>query len=192
MTTRWNRGPHPTASTRRRLLRAALALALLGLPTAAARAQEGNREYRIKAACIFKFIRFVDWPARALPETSPNLVVGVFGGTPAETALDTLAGKSIKGKTLVVRQVTSAREAEGCHVVFISGEEREQAARVVEALQGNSVLTVGESPGFARRGGIINFTTEGNRLRFEINREAAERARLTISSQLLKLAKAVR
>src|SRR5687768_293149 len=93
-------------STRRRFLAASLALALGAAAGAApARAQSDDRPARIKAACIFNFIRFVDWPARALPETSPNLVVGVFGATPAESALDTIAGKSVKGKTLVVRQV---------------------------------------------------------------------------------------
>lgn len=151
-----------------------------------------SREYAIKAACLFNFLRFVDWPAQALPDSSPTLTIGVLGKNPFGPALDTLNGKSVKGKTLVVRQVSGIREIQSCQVLFISASERDHLRQILEAVQGQSILTIGDVDGFTRNGGIINFTTDENKVRFEINPGAAERARLAVSSQLLKLAKIVK
>lgn len=151
-----------------------------------------SREYAIKAACVLNFIRFVDWPPAALPENSPNLVVGLLGTNVFGAALDTISGKSVKGKSIVIRQVANQREIQGCHVLFISPSEKDRYRPILESLRNDSILTVSEISGFARDGGVINFFAEGNRLRFEISPAAAERARLTVSSQLLRLAKVVR
>lgn len=165
------------------------AACLLGLAAAPAGAQ--HNPYAVKAACLYNFIKFVDWPDRAFPEGSSTLTIGVLGDNPFGNALNTLNGKQVKGKTLVVRQVTSVKEAQVCQMVFVSTSERSHLPQILEALQGSSVLTVGEMVGFARGGGIICFTEQGNNLAFEINQGAAARSRLTISSQLLKLAKNV-
>jgi hypothetical protein len=153
---------------------------------------QAPREYEIKAAFIYNFIKFVEWPAQALPDTSPTITIGVLGRGPFGGALESLNGKTVKGKRLVVRQLTGTREIGSVHVLFVSASERDSLDQIVSAARGANVLTVGEMAGFARSGGIINLTTQSNKIRFEINPEAAERAGLRISSQLLRLAKVVR
>jgi hypothetical protein len=168
------------------------ALLLAACALLAAPAGGTTREYEIKAAFLYNFVKFVDWPAQALPDNSPNVVIGVLGANPFGRALNTINGRSVKGKTLVVRQVSSAQDAQNCHMLFICPSERDRLRAILDALRNDSVLTVGEMKGFAESGGIINFTLQNDRVRFEINPAAAERARLTISSQLLRLAKIVR
>src|SRR5262249_17935769 len=108
-------------------------------------------------------------------------------------SLDTLNGKSVRGKTLAIRHVRDPRDGTGCQVLFVSEGDTGRFRQAAEALRGAGVLTVGEAVGVAGAGGGgINFPREGNRVRFEINPDAATRARLNISSQLLKLARIVR
>jgi hypothetical protein len=145
-----------------------------------------SREYRIKAACIFNFVKFIEWPASADRDT---ITVCVLGQEAYDAAHSTLNGKSVVGRTLVVRPFTGVRDLRGCQILFISGDERGQWRQIQEALENSSVLTVGEAPGFASSGGIVNFFTQSNKLRFEINPDAAERAGLRISSQLLRLSR---
>lgn len=150
-------------------------------------------EYQIKAAFLYNFAKFVEWPAGALSERSPTLTFCVLGEDPFGADLDqTIAGKTINGKSLVTRRLKPLQEAEGCHILFISASERRRLPQIFEALQGLSLLTVGESERFARLGGIINFTLEQNKIRFEINVDAAERTGLKLSAKLLKLATIVR
>jgi hypothetical protein len=164
----------------------------VGLPVAAPAQQAGLSEADIKAGCLYNFVKFVDWPAQALPPNSPTITVGVMGNSPVGTSLDTLNGKSVRGKTLVIRRVRDPRDGTSCQLLFVSAPESDRFRQAVDALRSASVLTVGEAEGFARSGGVINFTREGNRVHFEINPDAAARARLNISSQLLKLARIVR
>ncbi|MFN3650894.1 MAG: YfiR family protein [Armatimonadota bacterium] len=166
----------------------AAASGLLCLPRAEA---QDPREYSIKAAYLYNFARYVDWPQQALPENG-NLVVGVIGKDPFGPALNTLSGKNVKGRNVVVRRFDTPREASRCHVLFIPESERSRLPQILEAVKDESVLTVSDISGFARSGGMINFKSEDNRIRFEINPGAAERAKLSLSSQLLKLAKVVR
>ncbi|MGH9509604.1 MAG: YfiR family protein, partial [Terriglobales bacterium] len=108
-------------------------------------------------------------------------------------ALDRMIeGKSVHGKKLVARRLGRAEEAGTCQVLFVSSSENGRLTQILASLRGRSVLTVGETEGFAHRGGVINFQLEGSKVRFEINLDAAERSGLTMSSQLLKLAKIVR
>jgi hypothetical protein len=165
-----------------------LGLSFASLPCAVA---EPHNPYAVKAACLYNFIKFVEWPERAFPEGSSNLTIGVLGDNPFGSTLGALNGKVVKGRSLVVRQVSSVREAQNCQMVFISTSERARLPQVLDGLQTASVLTVSEMSGFVKNGGMINFTEQGNNLAFEINQAAAVRARLTISSQLLKLAKNV-
>lgn len=162
---------------------------LLACPPRPATAQ--YNPYAVKAACLYNFIKFVEWPERAFPEGSTSLIIGVLGENPFGTTLNALNGKVVKGKSLIVRQVATVREAQNCQMLFISSSERARLPQILDALQSASVLTVGEMGGFTKSGGMINFTEQGNNLAFEINQGAALRARLTISSQLLKLAKSV-
>jgi hypothetical protein len=116
----------------------------------------------------------------------------VLGDEAFAEGFDTLKDKTVKGKKLVVRHLEQVKDADGCHVLFIGSSEEKRAPQVLQTLQGASVLTVGEMDRFPQLGGIINFVVEKNKLRFEINMNSAERARLKLSSQLLGLAKVVR
>ncbi|MFQ5656776.1 MAG: YfiR family protein [Candidatus Methylomirabilales bacterium] len=150
------------------------------------------REYQIKAAFLYNFVKFVEWPAEALPPPSVTMNVCVLGDDPFGVALDSIEGKTVKGRILEVKRFKTVQALEPCHVLFISSSEKKRLARIVETLKGSSVLTVGEMDRFAERGGIINLIITKNRVRFEINEGAAERAGLKISSKLLKLAEVVR
>lgn len=160
------------------------------LPARPAPAQNSRREYAIKAGLVYNFLKFVDWPAQAL--SGNTLVMGVYGSNPFGPSLSSLNGKTVKGRTIAVRVVNSPAEAEDCHVLFIPAEQAGRRSQILEAVRGSSVLTIGESRGFAREGGMINFVVKDDRVGFEVNLEAAERARLSISSQMLKYATIVR
>ena len=146
-------------------------------------------EYQIKAAFIFNFARFVEWPPAALPEAKSPIVIGILGENPFKDTLEkTVRNKTVEDHPLVVKQFGSAAEASKSHILFISTSERGQLADLIKALEGSNVLTVGEMEQFNEKGGMINFVMEGTKMRFRINNQAATRAGLKISSKLLNLA----
>ena len=151
-----------------------------------------QREYEIKAAYLYNFINYIDWPADALPATGGTLTIGIVGENQFNSAFDALNGKQTKGRTLAVKPVASAKDLESCQIVFIGASEKNRVAEILGQLKTSRVLTVSETDGFAAQGGIINFISERNKVRFQINPEAARRIGLTISSELLKLAKLVK
>jgi hypothetical protein len=114
------------------------------------------------------------------------------GDTPVGPVFSPLNKKQIKGCTVVVKEVSSAKDLEDCQVVFICASEKARVTQILGELKDSRALTVSEINGFAEQGGIINFFSERNKVRFEINPEAAHRLGLTISSDLLKLAKLVK
>lgn len=150
-------------------------------------------EYEIKAAFLYNFVKFVEWPNEVLPETSDTITVCVLGGgDPSVEPLESIQGKIVRGRRLSVRRIRAIKDVESCHVLFISSSEESRLPQIMQSLHGSSVLTVGEMEGFIPSGGIINFVVERNKVRFEINPTSAERARLKLSSQLLSLARVVR
>ena len=150
-------------------------------------------EYEVKAAFLYNFTKYVEWPVPAFRESGDSLVICVLGRDPFGSILDeTLRGESVHAKKLAIRRLARVDEAAGCHVLFVSSSEERDVARILKAIEVTSVLTVGEVEGFAERGGIVNLRKEQNKVRFDINVEAAERSGLKISSQLLKLGKIVR
>jgi len=162
----------------------------LGLP-AGARGQEAvPSEYQMKAAFLYNFAKYVDWPASALPEHAP-LVIGVFGEDPFGGALDEiLRDKVINGHALMARRFALLREVTNCQVLFISSSEKKHWPEILKALQGSSVLTVSENwDQFPQAGGMIYFFMEERRVCFDINDTAARRANLNISSKLIQLRK---
>lgn len=146
---------------------------LLGSP-ALLRAADGLSEYQVKAAFLAKFPEFVKWPTPSAPMT-----VGVLGNDPYGGVLDQM---------VKVRRAKRVEDLKGCQIIFVARSERANLGAILAALAGTGVLTVGETEGFARQGGIIGFIMEGERVRFEINPHAAQRGGLVISSRLLKLA----
>jgi hypothetical protein len=175
-------------------LKRALPAALLGLalllvaPPAAVRAQVAASEYDVKAAFLFNFTKFVEWPGSAFSDDRGTLQLCVFGGNPFGKSLESVIDEEVGGHRLGVRRVEDPGKLAGCHVVFIDPSENDRTPQVLSSLRGEPVLTVGDNRGFLDRGGIINFVLEGTKVRFEINQEAAERAGLKISSKLLRLA----
>ncbi len=154
-----------------------------------------SSEYLIKAGFIYNFAKLVEWPATAFPQPDSPIVIGILGNDPFGATLDRIvADKKISGRVISVKRVKwgkDFKELKDCNILFVSSSEKEHIDSVVEAMKGLPILTIGDAPGFAKRGGIINFTLEDNKVRFEVNVEAAKHADLTISSRLLTLAKIV-
>ncbi len=151
-----------------------------------------QHEYEIKAAYIYHFINYIDWPANALPPPGGTLTIGIVGENPFSAAFDPLNGKQVKGRTLAVKQITAVQDANSCQIIFIFASETSRLKEILDQFKELHVVTVGEIDGFAAHGGIINFISESNKVRFEINPDAAKRLGLSISSELLKLAKLVK
>ena len=156
--------------------------------------EESSREYAIKAAFIYNFGRYVQWPAAAFPSNDSPFLIGVLGNDPLGPLLDEIVKtKKIEGRPIVARRFASLDQYQPCHILFVASsapaKEKQAALRIVQASQ---VLLVGEDAGFASQGAAINFYIEHNKVRFEINVEAAERVRVRISSKLLSLARIVK
>ena len=169
----------------RALPRRALLLVLL-LP-GVARAQAP--EYDLKAAFLFNFVKFVEWPPAAFAGDRTPLTICVYGDDPFGRTLDALVeGERAGERGLLVRRPDSLGGLEGCHVLFVSRSEKDRLGEVLAQVQGQPVLTVGDTDGFLRAGGAINFILEGSKVRFLIDQAAAERSGLKISSKLMRLA----
>ena len=166
-----------------------LLAALLAAP-GGVRAQAAG-EYELKAAFLYNFAKFVDWPPGTFPDPNASFRICVLGKDPFGGSLQAVAGEEIAGHKLTVVRGESISKPAGCQILFISRSERDQTAQVLTAVRDSPVLTVGDSPGFLEQGGVINFLLEGTKVRFEINNEAAGKAKLTISSKLLQLARRV-
>lgn len=166
--------------------------AALGCPTGLRAESPMQREYEIKAAYLYNFINYIDWPENAFPTPGGTITIGVVGENPIGTALDVLNGKQVKGRTLALKQITDPKDFDQCQIVFISSSEKARLPELLGKLKDSRVLSVSEIDGFAEQGGIINFISEHNKVRFEINPDAARRLGLNISSELLKLAKLVK
>jgi hypothetical protein len=175
------------------LLRAtAVLVALLALAGAPGRVQAQPSEYEVKAVFLFNFSQFVDWPAAAFADDRSPLIIGVLGDDPFGAMLDEIVrGETVNGRPLAVRRYESVDQIDHCHILFIGRSQADKLDMVVAALKERNVLTVGDFDGFARHGGIIRFVTAGNKIRLHVNLAAAQQARLTISSKLLRPAQIV-
>jgi hypothetical protein len=149
-------------------------------------------EYQLKAAYLYNFAKFVEWPADAFAGPNAPLRICVLGQDPFAGDLEQItAGKTVNGRTIQVDHVPEVSQARTCHIVFISSAKNDEIRRTLEGLRGASVLTVGDAKDFVALGGIINLVLEDSRIRFEVNLKAAERERLKISAKLLSLARLV-
>ena len=159
--------------------------------TIPARGQEKKiGEYEVKAAFLYNMARFIDWPDKSLDQKS-TLTIYILGDAPFGSALDAIQGKTIKGKTIVVKKADSLNILKNGDILFISGSEKERLEQILKGISGLPILTVGDTESFAKNGVVVNFYIEDKKVRFEINIAAAERAGLRISSNLLKLGKIV-
>jgi hypothetical protein len=145
-------------------------------------------EREIKAGFLFNFTRFVDWPEAAFAGPGAPYVLCIAGDASMTRLLrETAAGKVVNGRGVVVREVKGNDDGAGCHVVFLSGTD----GRRGRGGYGGGILTVGESPGFARGGGVMDLVLEENRVKVELNLGAAERAGLRVSAKLIAVSRLV-
>jgi YfiR/HmsC-like len=150
-------------------------------------------EYQVKATYLYHFTQFVQWPQNTAPNSSETFPICVLGKDPLQADLEAvLAGASVYGKSVMVTRISVVEEGSDCRILFISSSEANQLERILASVGRTSVLTVSDMPSFTQRGGMIQFTSEGNRIRFAVNLTSAAEAGLTLSSELLKLAVSVR
>jgi hypothetical protein len=168
-----------------------LAALVIGSPRAIYSQARAPSEYQIKAVFLFHFTQFVEWPTASTPNQGP-FVIGVLGEDPFGTFLDeTVKNERAGGRELSIRRYRSAADIGDCQMLFISRSEGGRLAEVLDALKGKSVLTVGDSEDFARRGGMIRFVTDRGKVHLRVNVDAARDGNLTISSKLLRSAEII-
>jgi len=147
-------------------------------------------EYRIKAVYLFNFAQFAKWPATAFATSNAPIIIGVSGEAPLGEALEeAIAGETVNGRTLTVKQFAAGETIGSCHILFICLSEKNRVAGILKNLQGAPVLTVSETDGFCEHGGMINFYRQDQKIKFEVNPQSVDQANLIISSKLLNLAR---
>ena len=152
-----------------------------------------QEEYRVKLGFLYNFVQYVQWPAEAFSSDTAPLTMCVLGPNPFERGAEqSLQKRTVGSHPIVLKPLKANEDPRSCHIIFIRASEKRMTARVLTALKGAETLTVGESPGFADVGGMINLTIDENKLRFEINLDEAVQNRLKVSSKLLSLAKIVK
>jgi hypothetical protein len=166
-------------------------LGVLGPVPAFAQAPKAP-EYSLKAAYLLNFTQFVEWPSNVFASVDAPIVIGVLGEDPFGSALDqAVREKKVHGRSLEIRRSKQISDLRGCHVLFVCASEVKRLSEILAAARRSGILTVSDIDRFVEQGGVISFVTENNKVRFEINMNAAAAAELRISAQLLRLAKKV-
>ena len=160
-----------------------------------------SEEYQVKAAFLYNFVNFVDWPKEKVTDSNELITIGIIGSDPFGQAFEPLKNKQAKDKKVLIKQFVSLKESKlssnqaeavrKCHLLFVCSSEKEQLKEIINLVQGHSVLIVGDMDGFLESGGIVNFVIEDKKVHFEINNNAAKQSKLNIRSKLLRLAKRV-
>jgi hypothetical protein len=149
-------------------------------------------EYQVKAAFLYRFSQFTQWPPEAFPSTASPLIIGILGEDPFRDFLDGIVrGEQVQNRPFVIQRYRRLAEMKTCHVLFISRSESARLDQILTGLRDRSILTVGEAEGFTMRGGMIEFVNYEGRIRLRINPAAAKTAGLSISSKLLRPAEIV-
>lgn len=165
---------------------------LLWCPTQPLSSAQTTSEYQVKAAYLYNFAKFVDWPERDFANPAVPVRLCVLNEPSFEPELNRIVkGKVVAGHPVSVVSVQNAEQSRSCHILFISSSQNVQSRHVIEVLRDASVLTVGETKGFVEEGGIINFVLQDDRVQFQVNYKAAKQAGLSMSSRLLSVAKVV-
>jgi hypothetical protein len=177
-----------------RWLNILIGFAMLGLGPARGYGAETRalKEHELKAAFVYNFTKFVEWPSSSFRDTNAPFVVAVAGHSPCTAELEKIAKeRKLIGRQMIIKKVATFEAAQNAQALFISASENSRSKDWLAAVRGRSVLTIGESEPFCKQGGVINFLLEGEKIRFEININQAEAAGLKVSAQLQKLAKTV-
>jgi hypothetical protein len=150
-------------------------------------------EYQVKAAFLYNFTKFINWPPAAFASPSAPMVIGILGEDPfGQTMDDIVRGEAVGSRPLALKRLRFGDDLRGCHVLFISRSEKEHLPAIWSQLKGSPVLSVGEINGFAEEGGMVNLLLANKTVKIEINQGTAEQAGLQISAKLLKLARLVK
>lgn len=197
------------SNTLNRVALLCVALVLVCAPAPLCAEPDSVQEYQIKAAFLYNFIKFVDWPKEAMPDSNEPITIGIIGKDPFGNAFEPVKDKDVREKKVVVKRFKSIadlkklgesgkdelnRQIEAvkkCHLLFVCSSEKEYLKDIVNTVKDRPVLTVGDTEEFLQSGGIISFVMEDQKVRFEVNLVAAKCANLKIRSQLLRLAKRV-
>lgn len=194
------------------LMLLALVLIATSMATLAAAGDAANREYRIKAAFLYNFIKFVDWPKEKMADSNEPIVIGIIGSRDFVKAFEPVKHKKIKNRRISIKYFEGyeklkksptgnnsqwnqrMRTLKNCHVLLLCSSDEipiDNLRQIIGELNASPVLTVGETRDFLESGGVVNFLMEDKKIRFEINAAAAENSKLRVSSKLLRLAKRV-
>jgi hypothetical protein len=147
-----------------------------------------SREQQVKAAFLFNFTQFVNWPETAFSSGTAPLVIGIAGKDPFGAYLDELvAGEKVNGHPLVIQHCKSTEEMEQCHILYLALDDAKKLHEILSALKRQPILTTGDDPDFLEQGGMMRFFTGDNKVQIQVNLEATGVANLTISSKLLRL-----
>ncbi len=161
-----------------------------------------SQEYQVKAAFLYNFLQFIDWPEEKITNNKHSITIGIIGDDPFKNAFNPIKDKKVKGMVVVIKRFESFENLKNsakdnfetlkkCHLLFICNSERKNLNEIIDTVKHHSVLTVGEMKGFLEAGGIINWFVEEKKIRFNINATAAKQSKLEIRSKLLRLAKNV-
>lgn len=148
-------------------------------------------EYEVKSAFLYNFVKFVEWPKKSLPDSSTTMNLCIAGEDQLGSVLEIYEGEVVRNKKLLIKHVKVLHQMHECHILYIGESENERLSEILRGLKDLSILTVGDKEDFAKKGVIVNFYLEENKVRFEINVDAANRAKLIISSKPLKIARII-
>jgi hypothetical protein len=169
----------------------AAGLAIMGARSSAAQSVQASAS-EVQAVFLFNFAQFVDWPAEAFADPQAPLVIGILGKDPFGGFLDeTVRGETVRGRTFRVDRYRRVEELRDCHILFIGRSETKRLDSILAALKDRPILTVSSGDDFDRAGGIIRFILDKSKIRLSVDLEAAQAARLTFSSKLLRSAEIV-
>jgi hypothetical protein len=173
----------------RRLLLLVIAAALAVSIPASAQGPAGTLEYQVKAAFLYNFAKFIQWPSEAFTETTSPFTICVLGQDPFGAVLDeAVRGERIERRPLAIWRAEDPAATAGCHILFVSRSEEGRYRELLALVNTRRVLTVSEAPRFIDDGGHVSFFREGNRIRFTLNADALEHSELQVSSKLMQVA----
>jgi hypothetical protein len=150
-----------------------------------------TREDQRKAEFLYNFLKFVEWPAKVLPEASSPLCLCMTGDGSVEKNLETLNSRTVRGRAIIVKPLTTPGQLEKCHVLFIASSEKKNFRNLLGQIRNHTILTVSDLPRFAPQGGMIGLFNQKGRINFEINLDVVHQSQLRFSAQLLRLARIV-
>jgi len=168
-----------------------VACLLMLVPSRSAVAQSAKlTEYQVKAAFLFNFAKFVEWPQSTFSNDTATIDIGVYGHNPFGKELDKIVlGRTVKDRSISIRYSDYIDDLLDCQLIFVGTHEKQDTELTLDMLKGKSILTVSDAPDFIRSGGMIALFMDKNKVRFGINAEIANQEGLSISSKLLKLAR---